>query len=197
MKKMCLFALVGLCVTLVGCCHTFNGYGRYQMKVCDKVVIGTDTFTITQNNNELIVDGHTISRGIYRKTRPWLYVHKLDTGKVDITFDSGSKDIYPLYTGSSASIFDVYAHNWEMTRSTNASFANKQWLVSHRWSNTGIYFDLQQQSGSTQDWTLVQGDIFVPNDGSEVTVPQINTKVKIISFDAALKKAQIQFIPVP
>ncbi len=176
-------------------CPTFNGYGRYTMQVdCEKVTIGTETYSITQHNDELVVDGHTISRGIYRRTRPWLYVHHMDSNSVDITFEEGSKDVYPLYTGISASIFDVYAHPWEMTCSTNAAFADNYWLVSHRWSDTGVFFDLHQRTGSTRDWRLVQEDIYVADDATEVTVAEINTKVKITSFDATQQKAQVTFI---
>ena len=196
MKKLCLIALVGLLVSLTGCCPTFSGYGRYTMRVdCEKVVIGGETYKLTRVGNDLVIAGHTLGRGIYRKTRPWLYVHSMDGDKVNITFEEGSKAEYPLYTGSSASIFDVYAHPWEMTRSTNAAFPDHYWLVSHRWSDTGIFFDLQQRIGDVREWGLVQGDIFVPGDGGEVTIAEINTKVRIIlnSFNAAERTAMVEF----
>jgi hypothetical protein len=137
--------------------------------------------------------GHTISRGIYRKTRPWLYTHKIDATEIDITFDTGSKDVYPLYVGSSASIFDVHAHPWEMTRSTNAAFINNHWLVSHRWNSAGVFFDLQRMNSDVADWTLVKPEIFVPGDGTEIPVNEISTNVKSVSFDAANRKAKVVF----
>lgn len=210
MKKAYSIVLVGLLISLVGCislflyscareCPTFSGYGRYTMQVdCEKVIIGGKTYKITQRDNELVVAGHTLGRGIYRKDRPWLYVHHVDGDRVDITFEEGSKPEYPLYTGSSGSIGDVYAHPWEMTRSTNAEFPDNYWLVSHRWSDTGIFFDLQQRIGDVTEWRLVQGDIFVPDDGTTevlVNAETINTKVNIIpsTFDATQRKAKVKF----
>ncbi len=139
LRLIILFSI--LLVPLTGCqnCPTHNGYGRYSMKVgCGKVVIDGETYAITQNGDELVIEGHTISRGIYRKTHPWLYVHQIEGGVADFTFDEGSKDIYPLYTGASTSVFDVYAHPWEITRSTNFSFPDGYWLVSHRSSIPGF-----------------------------------------------------------
>ena len=194
MKKVYLIALVGLLVSLMGCCPTFSGYGRYTMQVdCEKVIIGGETYEITRVGNDLAVAGHTFGRGIYRKSRPWLYVHHMDGNRVDITFEEGSKAEYPLYTGVSASIFDVYGHPWEMTRSTNAAFPDNYWLVSHRWSDTGIFFDLQQRIGDVMEWRLVRGDIFVPRDGTEVEIAEIPTKVRIISFNAAERTAMVEF----
>lgn len=168
---------------------------------CDEVSLADSVFKIIKRGGDLVLTGHTVAadhtlhRGIYRKTRPWLYVHHIEADKVDITFDSGSKEQYPLYTGASGSIFNVFAHPWEMTRSTNAAFPRNYWLVSHRWSGTGIFFDLQQQIGDETRWRLVQGDIFVSGDGTEVTVSEIGASVKIISFDAEAKKALVKFSP--
>jgi hypothetical protein len=197
-KKMLrlIILFIILLVPLTGCqnCLTHNGYGRYALKAgCGKVVIDGATYEITQNGSELVIEGHTISRGIYRKTRPWLYVHQIEGGVVDLTFDEGSKDIYPLYTGASASVFDVYAHPWEITRSTNFSFSNNYWLVAHRWSDAGIYFDLHQNVGDQTQWVLVQGDIFVAGNGAVTTIPEINSTVKINDFDAVQRKAMVEF----
>ena len=156
-------------------------------------MIDGETYAITQNGDELVIEGHTISRGIYRKTHPWLYVHQIEGGVADLTFDEGSKDIYPLYTGASASVFHVYAHPWEITRSTNFSFPDGYWLVSHRWSNTGVYFDLQQNMGDPTLWVLVQADIFVAGNGTATSIPEINSMVKINDFDAGQMEAMVEF----
>ena len=197
MKAILAILALTLLVFLVGCCDTYEGYGRYTLKVdCDQVRIDGTDYKITTRDGELVIAGHTFDRGIYRKTRPWLYLHHVDGDMVDITFEQGSKDIYPLYTGSSASIFDVYAHPWEMTRSTNAAFADNKWLVSHRWSADGIYFDLQQMLGDVTNWQLLQGDLFVPGDGSEFPITDISTMVKITDFDPAAKTAMVEFTPL-
>jgi len=141
-----------------------------------------------------VIDGHTISRGIYRKTKPWLYVHEITDSNVDVTFDVGGKPSYPLYTGASGSIFDVYSHPWKLSKSTNILFSNNWWLISHRWNENGIFFDLQHNMGNESAWQLVKADIFVPNNGSEVTVNEINTKIKILSFNRSEQNAQVSFI---
>ena len=197
MNKVRFLITAGLLLSLTGCCQTYSGYGRYLLRVdCDEVEINNETYMITRSGDDLVLEGHTFSRGIYRKTRPWLYVHRKGNDKVDITFEEGSKSVYPLYTGVSASIFDVYAHPWDMTRSTNAAFSDNYWLISHRWSINGIFFDLQQRTGDVTSWRLAQADIFVPGDGTEVPIGEINTKVKIIpsTFNFAQKKAQVEFI---
>lgn len=197
MNKLHFLIMAGLLLSLTGCCQTYNGYGRYLLRVdCDKVEINNQTYMITKSGNDLVIEGHTFSRGIYRKTRPWLYIHRMDNEKVDITFEKGSKSIYPLYTGVSASIFDVYAHPWDMTRSTNAAFSDNYWLISHRWSSDGILFDLQERTGDVTSWRLAQPDILVPSDGTEVLIGEINTKVKIVpsTFNFAQKKAKVEFI---
>ncbi len=182
----------------VAWCRSFSGYGRYTLHVgCEQVAIAGQTYSLTRRDNEFVIEGHTISRGIYRKTRPWLYVHNMEGDSVDVTLDEGSKPEYPLYTGASDSIFDVYAGPWPMTRSTNAAFSDNYWLISHRWSDTGILFDLQQQQGSVTNWSLVRGDIFVPGDGTEVTIGEIHTKVKILTFEAGGQRAQVQFTAMP
>lgn len=196
MNKVYFLIIAGLLLSLTGCCHTFSGYGRYMLRVdCDEVEID-DVYRITRNSNDLVLDGHTFSRGIYRKTRPWLYIHRKGNDIVDITFEEGLKSDYPLYTGASASIFDVYAHPWDMTRSTNAAFASNYWLISHRWSSTGIFFDLQERIGDVTSWRLAKADILVKSDGTEVLIEEINTKVKIIpsTFNFAQKKAKVRFI---
>ncbi len=135
-----------------------------------------------------------ISRGIYRKTRPWLHLHGVDGDTADITFDSGRKSQYPLYTGLSDAIFEVYAHPWEMKRSTAAAFDDDFWLVSHRWSDDGMFFDLQRQLDDDDTRRVLErGDVFVPGDGSEAIVREIATSVRVLSFDAAARKAMVKF----
>ena len=194
MRTILRICILTITVLLTGCCSTYIGYGRYTLKMdCDQVQIDGINYKITMRSGDLVVADHTFDRGIYRKTRPWLYLHHVDGDEVDITFEEGSKAVYPLYTGVSASIFDVYARSWEMTRSTNAAFTGGFWLVSHRWSNTGIFFDLQKNLGDVTAWQLVKGDIFVPGDGTEVTVSEINTSIRITSFDAVAQEAMVQF----
>lgn len=188
----------GLLLTLFfltsSCCSTFSGYGRYELKPgCDSVEIAGQSHQVIRSGTSLLVDNRTLTRGVNRDSTPWLYFHHDDGNKVDITFDIGTKDIYPLHTGISASIFAVYDHPWEMTRSTNAAFENNYWLVSHRWSDDEILFDLQQRVGDVTQWQLVTANIFVPDDGTEVVVPEINTGIKILSFDSSLNKATLQF----
>lgn len=179
---------------LGSCCTTHEGYGRYTLSPCDAVEVEGESYELTKSGSALVIDGHTVGRGIYRKTRPWLYVHAVGSDTVDVTFDSGSKSIYPLYTGSSASIFDVYAHPWEIARSTCAAFGGEHWLVAHRWSDTGVYFDLQRKVGNDTQWQLLQADIFVPASGAQVDVTQIQTGVKVVSFDGTAKTATVQFV---
>ncbi len=176
-------------------CQSYHGYGRYMIRVdCDDVEIEGKTYKITRRGNELVVAGHTLPRGIYRKTRPWLYLHHVSRDKVDITFEEGSKPSYPLYTGVSESIFDPYVRPWPVIHSTNVEFPDNYWLVSHRWSDRGIFFDLHQQLGDVTRWRLVRGDIFVPGDGTEISIEEISTKVKVLSFDPRGKKARVQFV---
>jgi hypothetical protein len=180
-----------------GCCATYSGYGRYAMEVgCDVVEIAGVTYQLERSGSDLTVGGRSLQRGINRDARPWLYLHEDQGGRGDITFDEGSKDIYPLYTGVSASIFGVYDHAWEMTRSTNAAFSENYWLVSHRWAADAIYFDLEQRTGDVTQWRLARADIRVPGDGTEVTVQEISTSVKILSFDPVQRVAMVQFLPL-
>lgn len=195
MKKIIFTCTLFCALFLYSCCDTYEGYGRYTLKVdCDEVIINGTTYKLTNLNSDFVIDGHTISRGIYRKTKPWLYIHDIQNDRVDITFEEGGKKEYPLYTGSSASIFSVYEHPWEMTKSTCASFNDNYWLISHRWTNTGIYFDLQRKLNDNSMWQLVQANIFVPSNGSEVNIDEITTKVKIVEFDSDQMKAKVQFI---
>lgn len=175
-------------------CQSYHGYGRYMIRVdCDDVEIEGKTYKITRRGNELVVAGHTLPRGIYRKTPPWLYLHHVNQNEVDITFEKGSKPSYPLYTGASATILNPYVRPWPVIHSTNVEFSDNYWLVSHRWSDTGIFFDLHQQIGDVTRWELVQGDIFIPGDGKEIRIEEINTKVKVLSFDPREKWAIVQF----
>jgi hypothetical protein len=177
-------------------CHQYEGYGRYTLKVnCESVKIDGVRYKLTfaTAQNDFVIAGHTIARGIMRKTRPWLYIHSINVlgRSVDVTFDNGSKPEYPLYTGSSGSIFDVYSKPWDIKKSTCISFPEKNWLVSHRWGNNGIYFDLQSNIGSDQEWKLIE-EIFV-GVGNEVTVESIHTKISIINYNASEETATVKF----
>jgi len=200
MKTLFAFLSVMLAIFFVGCppCTTYNGYGRYTLRLnCDKVNIGGQDFMVSKQGTDLIVANHSFSRGIYRKTRPWLYLHHSTSDKVDITFEEGSKAIYPLYTGSTASIFEVYIHPWNIQQSTCAAFANNFWLVFHRWTEDGVLVDLQQQLSTVESWSLVQSDILLPANGNEVTVAQINTKMSCNSFNYPSKTATVKFTSIP
>ncbi len=179
-------------------CKTYDGFGRYDLRIgCDKVRIEGEAYAVERRGRELVVDRHTVARGIHRKTRPWLYLRGVDGDTADITFDSGRKSqypLYPLYTGLSDAIFKVYAQPWEMKRSTAAAFDDDFWLVSHRWSDDGIFFDLHRMlDGDDTRWVLERGDIFVPGDGSEAIVREIATSVRVLAFDPAARKAMVEF----
>lgn len=195
-----LLTLLGIIATvsLSACCTTKTGYGRYTMLAdCQTVNIDSVDYqlTVAPNNTELEIAGHTLIRGIDRKTRPWLYVHSMDfaTKMADITFEEGSKSTYPLYTGSKAAIFSPYTQPWDIERSTTISFDNDYWLVAHRWDSVGVYFDLQQMNnGDDTDWSLIQADIFVAN-GATVNVSEIATDITITAFDASNNTATVEF----
>lgn len=203
MKIIHSFLVFIILIWLSSCCTTYTGYGRYTLSPnCGKVVINTDTFELTKRliQNDYVIDGHTVGRGIYRKTRPWLYVHDIDTAndKIDVTFDSDSKPSYPLYTGSGASIFQVYSKPWDISRSTCAAFADDYWLVAHKWTSNGVYFDLQQrQNNDDTHWNLVQADIFVNSNGTVTSVSQIDTDIVLTAFDATAKTATVEFTENP
>ncbi|MCB0705123.1 MAG: hypothetical protein KDC34_07425 [Saprospiraceae bacterium] len=193
-----LLALLGV-FGWTSCCSEYTGYGRYSLLIdCQTVTIDGIPYqlTLAPNGTELAIDGHTITRGIQRKTRPWLYVHSIDmsTNTANITFDEGSKSNYPLYTGSKASIFSPFDHPWDIEYATCIAFANDYWLVAHRWDATGVYFDLQLRNNNDDtDWTLVQADIFVANGGASVNVPEIATDVTVTALDATAKTATVEF----
>jgi hypothetical protein len=198
MKNLSLGLIPGLLLLVSGCCTTHHGYGRYDLEVgCDRVEIDGVEHQVDGSGSNPMLGSRTLQRGINRDDLPWLYLHRSQGNRVDITFDKGSKDIYPLYTGLSASIFSVYDHPWEMTRSTNAAFDNNYWLVSHRWAADAIYFDLQQRTGDVTQWQLVRADIRVPDDGTRLSVPEINTAIKILSFEPVQKKAMVEFTRQP
>jgi hypothetical protein len=206
MKRIYLLAALSvlLAVLVLACFHgngkTYHGYGRYTLRVdLDEVVIGSETYKVTRQGDEMVIGGHTIARGIYRKTEPWLYVHNIDAenDKVDVTFEGerGGKKIYPLYTGSSASIFAVFKEaGWEMERSTCALFddAYLVWLVSHRWSPDGIYFDIQIRTGDETEWDLFPepdpsnpdrpGNFFVENGAGPVLIEEVGAYAEILEF---------------
>lgn len=189
--------ILGFVLFLSGCaCNTFLGHGRYTLKSCDEIEIEGVTHRLEHTGGQWTLNGErSISRGINRDVLPWVYVHQETNGNIDITFDKGEKAIYPLHTGVSASIFSVFAHPWQMTRSTNAAFANEHWLVSHRWVQDGIYFDLQHRTGDVTQWQSIREDIWVPSGGTEVSVAEIDARVRVLSFDSAAPSAMVQFIP--
>lgn len=197
MKKILIVLAIPLLLT--SCCRQFAGYGRYTLRNnCGTVTIGGIAYKAVydanrQGGGEFIINGHTVGRGIYRKERPWLYVHHIDRERksVDLTFDSGEKSQYPLYTGSKASIFEIYEHPWQIEKSTCLSFSNNKWLVAHNWSSGGVYFDLQQMGASEDTWTLIQPDILIPASGESVSIPSIGASVKIQAFDLSNNKATI------
>lgn len=166
---------------------------------CEKVTIDGHDYTLSLHGDDLVIDGHTLTPGIYRKTRPWLYVHKIDPDahKVDVTFDCGSKPMYPLYTGNSASIFDVYAKPYDIEVSTCAAFEGNMWLVAHFIEDDGVYFDLQHDLDpvSHETWQLVTPNIFVANNTS-VDVAEISTTIHITNYDAGAKTATVTFSPL-
>jgi hypothetical protein len=199
MKFLLLLSLFPLIFLLSGCCDTYNGYGRHVLRVdCDKVIIDGVSYKITRAGTDYMVAGHSFSRGIYRKTRPWLYVHRIDGDNVDITFDSGAKDIYPLYTGSSGSIFDVYRSNgWDISQSTCIAFVDKTWLVAHRWTNDGIYFDLQKNGDDVADWQLIKEDLLLSQPNGQLDIPEITAKVILTSFNLNQKSGHIIISSMP
>lgn len=178
----------------------YEGYGRYTMiPNCTEVEIGTNVYKLNRRGSRFELDGHTLGRGIYRKTKPWLYVHEIDSDKIDITFDMGSKDSYPLDTGSSATIFDVYrSEPWDIQKSTVAEFEDSYFLVSHIFSEDGVYFDLQRNIDPETNvrWLLVEGNIFVKKDGTTTVIDEINTIVEITEFNYDTKTAKVKFTEI-
>lgn len=180
-----------------GCCGSFDGFGRYTLGIdCDTVQIDGDSYQITRSGEHLLLGTRVLQRGINRDAAPWLYLHEANADQVDITFDKGSKEIYPLYTGATASIFDVFAHPWPVARSTNAAFADGFWLVFHRWVGEGLLVDLHRRTGDVTEWTLVQADILVANDGSVTAIPEIGAGVEVTAFDAGQQTATVRFTPL-
>jgi len=179
-------------------CEVYQGYGRYTLKVnCERVIIeGSEYLLSIYDNGELVIDNHTLERGIYRKTKPWLYIHNIDAenNQVDVTFDSGLKSEYPLYTGSYGTMNISYTETVELNESNNIQIEN-YWLVSHVFTNDGIYFDLHENLDplSNLDWKLVQGNILVNSNGSPKDVSQVNTSIQILDFDLPNKKAKVKF----
>jgi hypothetical protein len=243
-KKVFWISVFGIFGLMVGCtqtptssptptatrnpnCATYTGFGRYTMTVhCEEVILDGNPYMLERlGGGPLIIEGHTISRGVYRKTQPWLYVHDIGSDSIDVTFDEGLRvesvipnhDL-PLYTGSTdpndisndpdhkyipkADVFNP--HGWEITLSTDIEFSNGTWLISHKWSNEGIYFDLQKESdrvfasndpifGTLFEWDLLSGDIFVPGNETVVHIGEISTDVKILEFDPTDHKARVIF----
>jgi hypothetical protein len=174
------------------------GYGRYTLRIdLDTVKTTEGVFTITRQGTELVLGGHSLTRGVYRKTRPWLYVHRIGEEEVDVTFDEGSKVVYPLYTGSLTAIFNPYLRPCDVTQSTCVMFKDGRWLVLHTWTEDGILADLLQQGKSNEEWTLVRGDIYIPGDGTEVNVVQLRAKVKCTAFDLDGQTATVVFTAKP
>ena len=198
MRKLYLSIMLGIIAMGCICPRTYHGYGRYLLRLdCDKVVIDDVTYMVRLVDDRLIVQDHTIGRGINRKYRPWLYVHKYDDDKIDVTFDTGAKPEYPLYIGVSKTIGLSYDNNVKVDRSTNIACENNRWLISHRWTDSGFYFDIQERLGeSVEAWSHL-GEVFVSMDGSYTNIPSVIAKVKIVAFDAQEKRAEIVFNTLP
>ena len=193
--KNLLFLFISMSILLVSCCNNYEGYDRYVLKVdCQTVTIDGIAYQLTQSDatNDFIINDETLHRGIMRKVRPWLYIHYIDEAAktVDVTFDNGAKEEYPLYIGSSGSIFSVFSKPWDIEKSTCLSFADGYWLVSHRWGDNGIYFDLQKNMGDPRSWSLID-EIFVANDGTGHTIPVINVNILIENYSATAETAII------
>ncbi|MBR9922656.1 MAG: hypothetical protein GYB31_17625 [Bacteroidetes bacterium] len=199
MKKLRIISIFSLLLGLGACCSDYTGYGRYTLtEDCQTVTIDGTIYQLTTapNGTELAIDGHTLGRGIYRKTRPWLYVHTINMASktANITFDAGSKPSYPIYTGSTASIFQPFSQAWNIERSTCVAFDNDYWLVAHRWDSNGVYFDLQQrQDNDNTRWNLITPDIYVTNGGAAVPVAEISTEITITAHDDSAKTATVEF----
>lgn len=202
MKKL-IIGIILIPLFSTGCprrpCPNYNGYGRYTLSVdCESVRINGKTYQLkwAQDQNNLAIAGHTISRGIMRKTEPWLYIHMMDlqTKRAEITFDNGEKPNYPLYVGSAGAINVIYDQLVDIKKSTCIEFPDKYWLVCHRWKNNGVYFDLQQNTGDAEQWQLIK-EIFVPDGGSQ-TVEIISAKITVTSCNEAQETASIRFAAV-
>lgn len=198
MQRVYLSIMLGIMGMGCICPQTYHGYGRYELRLdCDKVIIDETTYMVNLSNDKLVVQNHTIGRGINRKYVPWLYVHQYDENKIDVTFDTGDKPEYPLYVGASSTMALSYDHNLEIERSTNIACQNNRWLISHRWSGSGLYFDIQERLGAdVLAWSHL-GEVFVSADGSDTSIPVINSKVKIIAFDIEETKAVVRFSAAP
>ncbi len=194
MKTYGLAWITVLAITFSGCCHNYHGYGRYQLRPsCDTVEIDGEIYEVEMRGNEPVLDSHTLDRGIYRKTRPWLYVHGIGDS-VDVTFESGLEPSLPLSTGSSQSISNVFDQPAEILGTTSAAFPDDYWLVSHRWSGDGFFFDLHQRLADDRRWRLVQGDIFI--DGSRraiLNVEEFGVIMDVDSLDAENRQAEVEF----
>lgn len=183
--------------------RTFKGYGRFKVRIDQDLVIPNGLpYKITNLGRPgpfipriLVFDDHTIGRGIYRKTRPWLYVHHINdlSMEVDITIEEGPNDEVPLHTGRSTYGSKVGGNSWvrEVTGSAVIDVDNK-WLVVNRWSDTGFYLDLFDRFGDL-NWHLIQEDIFVQQDGGNVEVPELIGVLSANSFDASEQKAVLQY----
>ena len=185
---------------MTACCPDYEGYGRYTLKVdCQTVTIEEVSYQLTYSTStdNYVINGQTISRGVMRKVRPWLYIHQINDTRntVDVTFDIGEKPEYPLYTGSSGSIFDVFSKPWEIEKSTCLLFEDKHWLVAHRWDTNGVYFDLLHNLGSVEAWSFLD-EIFVPNDGDSHVISAVHVKIVIVEFNSAAKTATVKLAPV-
>ena len=200
MKKL----IIGIILTqlfITGCCPRrpcpiYNGYGRYTLSVdCESVKINGKTYKLkwAQAQNNLAIAGHTISRGIMRKTEPWLYIHTMDpqAKRAEITFDNGEKPTYPLYVGTVGTMNVMYDQMVNIKKSTCIEFPDKYWLVCHRWKDNGVYIYLQQNMGDVEQWQLIK-EIFVPNGGSQ-TVEIISVKITVTNYNETQETATIKF----
>lgn len=198
MKQSLFLLSIPLFFALSSCCDDHEGYGRYTLGVgCGSVTIDGTVYELTKRGSDYVIDGHSISRGIYRKTRPWLYTHQVNTtsDKVTLTFDTGDKPMYPLYTGSTGSIFAPFDRAWDIGQSTCVAFSDNYWLVFHRFTEDGVLVDLQlnMEPETNERWRLVSPDVLISTDGSSTHIDEINASVSIADFDLGAKTCRATF----
>jgi hypothetical protein len=175
-------------------CETHAGYGRYTLRVgFDRVRIADEEYVVTDEGGVLYLGGHPLTRGVYRASQPWLYVHRIAEDEIDVTFDEAAKEFYPLYTGSRFAIFNPFAGPCEIGQSSCVQFGDSLWMVLHRWTEEGIVGDVIRRGGSGEEWTFVRGDLLIPADGTEIPVRQLNARVKCASFDPDERTATLVF----
>jgi hypothetical protein len=182
-------------VALTGCrpCKTYT-YGRYTLRVdCDRVKIAGEEYALTRAGEALYLGGHPVTRGVYRMSQPWLYVHRIAEDEVDVTFDEAKLGFYPIYTGSMRAIFKPFLQPCDVRQSSSVQFGDSLWLVLHTWTDEGIVGDVNRREGSEEEWSLVRGDILIPADGVEIPIVQLNARVRCTAYDPDEQTAMLVF----